>query len=505
MRYLLTISFLLLLCLNGHSQVRNGWRSIYDKEGRLTRMYYYNNGVSVSDSNLFFQYYSENLLKVVVTGEINSQNGNVDGSVSLFDYEGLVNSYHIKRNGQVTFDMDCDYEQNYSGTWSDLFDVETGDWVCDSFSIEKSNLLIHNNSSIAYAIYKPEVPIDIKNDFACKLIIPVANNSAKQGLALCWKNEQNYFLFELLFGKYYNVYYWQNGEFFPVTKGRQLIEKANEDVNELVVRKTGGKLIVEVNGVMEFVYDCPDFTGNTIALVTRSKGDARFSDFIFKNNKMLDEDFFNSKWIGKGTGFFISPTKILTTYEVVMDAKKLRIKGRVDGKSYILPAKIFQLDEENNIAVLQINKGDKKPFATLPYGYTDRAPLSESMALSIGHPNAVGGIYMKPEVFKGQVLSGLASYSNSRLLEMPFRYGMIGSPIFDNDANLIGVCAYKGMDIKYSEMIDFKDNDRLFKANMGKFERKIESPVKNKTTQEKIKALNNVVVLIESNVFNYKE
>jgi hypothetical protein len=43
-----------LLAANLFAQVRFGWRSIYDTSGRLSRMNYYVNGVSVPDSNYFF-------------------------------------------------------------------------------------------------------------------------------------------------------------------------------------------------------------------------------------------------------------------------------------------------------------------------------------------------------------------------------------------------------------------------------------------------------------------
>ena len=505
MRQLLLSLLVFLFFFNVNGQVRNGWRSIYDKEGRLTRMYYYDNGICVVDSNLFFQYHSENLLKALVTGEINTQQSELNGSVSIFDYMGFLTSYNIKRNGQLTFELNCDYEQNCNGVWSDLFESESGDWGGENFSIENSELVIQNKGSIAYAVYKPGVPIDIKNDFACKLLIPVQDNSAKQGLALCWKNVNNYFMFELSYGKYYSVNYMKDGVFYPVTDGRQLFERPDDVCNELVVRRKSGSLIVEVNGVIEFVYDCPNFTGNTIALVTRSSGNARFSDFIFKNTKIADDEFIKSKWIGKGTGFFISPSKILTTYDVVAESKKLRIKGNVDGKSYVFPAVIYRIDEENNLAVLEIDEPNFVPFETLPFGYSDKAPMTESMSFSLGYPNAISGIYMEPEVFKGQILNGSASYSNCRMVEMSFRYGLIGSPVFDNDVNLIGICAYKGMDIKYTEMIDFYQNNRLFKANIGRFDLKVESPIKNKTTQDKIKALRNIVVIVESSVLNFNE
>jgi hypothetical protein len=86
---------------------------------------------------------------------------------------------------------------------------------------------------------------------------------------------------------------------------------------------------------------------------------------------------------------------------------------------------------------------------------------------------------------------------------MPFRFGMMGAPVFDKDVNLIGISAYKGLDLKYSEIVDFYENSRLFKTNLGKFDRNLESPLRDLPTRDKIKALSEIVVIIESSVFDF--
>ena len=503
MRKFWVIICFVIVCILANGQVRNGWRSIYDKEGRLTQMHYYKDGIHIPDSSYFFQYYADNYLKAVVTGEIVSQaNNNIDGRVCLFDYSGKITSYHQKVQGQLVYAVDCDYEESCSARWQDLFDVDTKCWTGDNSFVQDGDFVLHNDATIAVAEFTPKVPVNLKEDFICKLVIPVEKNSARLGLALGWKDTDNFYLFEISYGKYYSVYYWQDGNYHTLSDGRQEIEKQNEEANEIKIRKTIDKLIFEVNENIEMVLPCPDFAGDKIALINRARGDARFDEFAFEKEMKSGDPFFRSLWKGQGTGFFISPTKILTTYDEVADKKVIRVRGEIDNKPFVLPVTVFRLEEENNLAILSVNDPDFKPFDILPFGYTNHVPISESKVFTVGFPDAICAKQMVPEVFEGKILPNSTLYSGSRLLEMSFRYGMTGAPVFDNDANLIGVCATKGIDLQYTEIIDFYDNARLFKANMGKLERRLESPVKDQPYEEKMKALSNVVVIVESCVFD---
>ena len=55
LRVRLLLLLFLVIPLVPLAQLRNGWRSVYDKEGRLYSMKYYNNGIDVADSTIYFQ------------------------------------------------------------------------------------------------------------------------------------------------------------------------------------------------------------------------------------------------------------------------------------------------------------------------------------------------------------------------------------------------------------------------------------------------------------------
>lgn len=505
MKRIAIIIFILAManCLPG--QVRNGWRSVFDKDGRLTRMHFYQEGVSVVDSGFYFQYYTENLLKALITGEIESQSGQIDGSIALFDHSGKLTSYSMKTEGYNVFDVECDYDENCKALFSESFETHSDNWVGDNFHISKGELVIENESSFSAVEYKPPFPIDLSREFALKLVMPVKGNAAKIGLALNWQDADNYLLFEISFGQYYAIEQKTNGKEKMLTETRVDIEKPDENYNVLVIQNDGNNLIMELNSVIQEVIPLPDFESNKIALISKACGKTRFSEILYRYDLNVQNDFFNSLWVGRGSGFFIATDKVITTYDAVIEANRIRITGIVGDKNFSLPARLINYDEKNNLAILRIDSIDFLPFHRLPFGYTNTIPVSESKVFSIGYPNAVSGIYMEPQMLDGIVLPVSSNYGGSRLLEMPFRYGMIGSPVFDNDANLIGMYSRKGIDLSYTEIVDFQDNSRTIKAEMGQIDRKMESPYKNATVDEKIKALSSIVVIVESSVFEKNE
>jgi hypothetical protein len=503
MKRIIISIFILFFANSVFPQVRNGWRSIYDTSGRLTQTSFYENGLNVIDSNFYFQYYTDNLVKGIISGEITKDMGCKNGSVMLFDETGNMTSFNIKRKGQLIFNTTCDYSGPCSSTWVDQFDVNSGCWIADSFSIENSELVLYNNKSLDIAIYNPPVHINIDSEFVFVTKIPKDRNASKLGVCLGWKDPDYYYLFEISYGEFYSVLYYEDGVFNQLIEGRKPIEKKGDTINEIKISSKGKSLIFEINQNIEMVIPVPKFKANTIGLMTRSRGSARFTNIGFTYPIPRNDQFYTEKWIGKGTGFFISPSgKIITTYDVIENTKKLRVKGMINGEKFVLPVRVLSVEEEKNIAILQVVGSQFEPFKEFPYSSSGKKPLSETNTFSIGFPNAISGICMEPEMFPGKILPSSASSSTGLLLEMSFRYGMIGAPVFDNNADLIGIVANKGMEMKYTEVVDFCGNSRLIQGYMDRAGRNVESPIKGKSIQEKYKKLSEIVVIIESSIFD---
>jgi S1-C subfamily serine protease len=496
----------LIPVVQSFSQVRYGWRSVYDNMGRLSRANYFENGINSIDSNYYFQYYVDNVVKGIINGEMTREQGCKNGSIFLFDESSNLTSLNIKRSGETVFSTTCEYGENCMSVWGDKFESATNCWEGDSIEIENGELVIHNSKAMAVSIFNPPVPVNLGNEFILQTTIPKEKNSSRLGVVLGWKDAQNYFLVEVLFGENISVLNCVDGVVTQIGDLRIPIEQSQKSLNEVVIRRKAHNLIIEVNKNIESIVPVPSFVGDKVGLITRSRGSAHFGEFLVQYMPPLGDAFYSEYWVGKGTGFFISSSgKILTTFDVIADAKNIRVKGTRNGKSFVLPARVQRLEEDQNLAVLQITDEAFVAFDDIPFGYSSSKPVSESTVFSIGFPNAVSGIIVNPEVFSGKILPSSASSSTQMLLEMSFRFGMIGSPVFDLNANLVGVVANKGLEMKYTEVIDFYSNARLLQGHMGKFERSVESPLKQTDQKTMIKALSELVVIIESSVFNLQE
>ncbi|NLU40436.1 MAG: trypsin-like peptidase domain-containing protein [Bacteroidales bacterium] len=500
-RIILTL-LLVLLAANLFAQVRFGWRSIYDTSGRLSRMNYYVNGVSVPDSNYFFQYYTGNVLKAIVRGEITPNQGCKTGSVMLFDEAGSLTSYSVKRNGQNVFTINCDNSSQCLASWSDQFDTYSGCWGSDSIGVAGGKLLLSSNKTEKFSIFESPLPIDLSNDFELHTVIPTTEKTSRLGVVLGWKDEKNYLVIEILYGEYYSISLVKDGQVKQYGDTRIPISKKNQVENEVSIIRKNKDLIFEINNSIETVMSVPDFAGSKIGFISRSRGEATFDNFVFRQFLNTEQKNLKDYWVGRGSGFFISTTgRILTTYDVVSGAGDIRVKGYKNGKAFSLPAVIVGEEEETNLVILQVTDKSFSPFTQLPFGYTNIKPISESTVFSVGYPGAASDILINPEYFSGKVIPASASSTNM-LIEMPFRYGMIGSPIFDTDANLVGIVSNRGLEIKYTEAIDFLQNARLLQGYMGRTERIYESPNKRSSQKKMVKALMESVVIIESNIFN---
>jgi hypothetical protein len=504
MKKYIVFILLVVLSLSAFGQVRNGWRSVFDKEGRLTRMHFYDNGISIIDSSFFFQYYTENVLKALINGEIKSNSGQLDGSIALFDRSGRLTSYSIKEQGANLFDVECDYEENCMALLSEGFEHKSENWEGKDVRFYQDNLLLRNNDEYATAEYKPPYSFKLGRPFALKFVLPVKDNVERLGVSLGWESMDNCYLIEFSEGKYYNVNHRKDGKNQLLTDAKAEIDYPNPQFNVVVIRNDGSNIILEVNSTIEEVLPIPDFMTNNITLFTKSKGDALFSEMLYRFDMCYDNDFFDALWIGKGTGFFIGKNKVLTTYDVIYEAKRLRITGKIGDQTFHLPVRLGFHDEKKNIAVLRVDSIPFLPFERLPFGYSSTAPVSGSEVYSLGFPNAVSGIYISPEVYTGNVLPSMSHSAGSSLIEMSYRYGMNGAPVFDNDANLVGVYSRRGIDLKYTEIVDFQDNERTMKAELGRFERKLDSPYKNEPREKQLKELSDIVVIVESSVFDKK-
>ena len=139
-----------------------------------------------------------------------------------------------------------------------------------------------------------------------------------------------------------------------------------------------------------------------------------------------------------GTGFFINDKGVIVTNaHVIKGCQTISVKSRDLG---VYTASIITTDVKNDIAVLQLEKFDKKStFPALNY----RARLGESSYV-FGYP-LTGMLSDTGNFTTGSVssLQGIGNDSSKLQISTPVQPGNSGGPVLDDKGNLIGIVVGK--------------------------------------------------------------
>lgn len=135
----------------------------------------------------------------------------------------------------------------------------------------------------------------------------------------------------------------------------------------------------------------------------------------------------------RGTGFAISADGLIVTdYHLVQRADSVYVQS-VDGNSY--KAKVVHVEQDPDVAVLQITDPSFKPLAALPYGFRkNEADMGENV-FTLGFPSEA--MVLGPGVLTAN--SGFGGDSTSYQMSIPGNPGDSGGPLLDNKGNVIGI------------------------------------------------------------------
>ena len=147
--------------------------------------------------------------------------------------------------------------------------------------------------------------------------------------------------------------------------------------------------------------------------------------------------FFNLKTNRVGTGLLWgSSPYIITHYHLVRDASSLTVRLYNENRT---PARLAAWDEDNNLAILKIQKAIG--------GIAPRIALGESSKMKVGEPvftlgypliNTIGD---RPRLAEGTVESrvGPDKHPNMFQISVDLQTGNSGVPLFNRQAELIGL------------------------------------------------------------------
>lgn len=201
------------------------------------------------------------------------------------------------------------------------------------------------------------------------------------------------------------------------------------------------------------------------------------------------------------SGFAIGNNRILTSYHGVKDLEKdnkIIIKGINGDFDTRYEAVVDKFDKTNDIAILKLV--DSTVLLNCKFlPLTEGTKLTGEEVFILGYP--IASILGDEIKLTNGIISSTSGYSgdmNSYQVTAPIQPGNSGSPLFDNNGNLIGLVT---SGIGKADNVGYSLKLKQIKEFLGKSGHKLEylpeNTYKDQALSEKVKNLQNSVFLIE--------
>ncbi|EJF77177.1 protease Do [Bartonella sp. DB5-6] len=159
-----------------------------------------------------------------------------------------------------------------------------------------------------------------------------------------------------------------------------------------------------------------------------------FSDFFTPKNGQKDSQF--QKVPSLGSGFVIDAQKglIVTNYHVIVDADDIEVNF-TDGTK--LKAKLLGKDSKTDLALLQVDAGNKK-LKAVRFGDSEKARIGD-WVMAIGNPYGFGGSVTVGIISARNRDLNAGPYDNFIQTDAAINRGNSGGPLFDRNGEVIGI------------------------------------------------------------------
>ena len=236
-------------------------------------------------------------------------------------------------------------------------------------------------------------------------------------------------------------------------------------------------------------------------------GEKRNDKFI-KMYPQLDEER-NTKLGPKssGSGFFVTSNGIIATNaHVVENIESLDIQISNEMGKFDYSAKVLLIDNQNDVALIQIDDPHFKGLSDIPYSLVEQADIGEKV-FTIGYPlNTVMGSNYKVTDGIVSSASGISDDLRYYQISVPLQPGNSGGPLFNKNGDVIGITSAQlngeavGTNIEnvnYAVKISYLINLYKMLPNIQTLETSPNSS--SEELQQQVKNLKNYVCLINVN------
>ena len=296
----------------------------------------------------------------------------------------------------------------------------------------------------------------------------------------------------------YNLYIIEgSGLWNPSDKKAEFETAASEKV--ITIKWTMGdkktilKAIGEVknNAIIEFTL--PNNKNKTTLYKVYPKFDSKVKRKISKNGE----------WAGNGSGVIISKSgHIITNHHVIEDAEDIEVEFMLDDELQKFNAEVIQVDKTNDLAVLKIFDMNFDGIAEPPYNFKFRGSDVGTKVYAFGYPMALTVMGKEIKVTDGMISSktGFDGNITTYQITAPIQGGNSGGPLFDEQANLIGINS-SGIRKDIADNVAYSIKTSYVSNLLDVLPKSIELPsstrLKSLSLIEQIKEISKYVVLIK--------
>ena len=211
----------------------------------------------------------------------------------------------------------------------------------------------------------------------------------------------------------------------------------------------------------------------------------------------------DNNWAGNGSGIIISKSgHIITNHHVIKDAEKIEVEFMLDNELQKLNAEVIQIDKTNDLAVLKIFDRNFDGVNEPPYNFKFRGSDVGTKVYAFGYPMALSIMGKEIKVTDGMISSksGFDGNITTYQITAPIQGGNSGGPLFDEQANLIGINS-SGLKKHIADNVAYSIKTSYVKNLLDVLPKSIELPSSTKLKSlpliEQIKEISKYVVLVK--------
>ena len=385
-----------------------------------------------------------------------------DGEIEL--KQSYTNDYVIP-GSRIQFNKDGSGEKVFYENWGWNYEDWESEGANYSWEVnDDNNLLINQTISGTYKTKSIDfVDTDKVYSYELHFKKKSGKNLSGTGMYFNYKDDDNYTKFVVSSDGYYRVdrfFLGLSSEIKKWTKSSYINKSSGE--NKLKVIMLGEETIFSVNGKVVLNTEESMTDGNQFGVVA-DKGEYEITRFelnqpfsIKESKDLAMEDGPNTQpgslgginWKSSGSGIVLSKSGLIATnYHVVSDARHIEVELKYNGEIKSFKTRIVKTDEINDLAIIKIDDPVFESFGEIPYNFTTEIKKTGTKIYALGYPSAIysdgsEGLMGKEIKFTDGRISAKTGINGSPIFYQttaPLQGGNSGGPLFDENANLVGI------------------------------------------------------------------